>query len=490
MSSFINGSNSSNLFYIKEINNKDKLITKILINLESKLKIVEQYKNKYCNSNNNIRETIIVNKFEFLDLLNEFEETITQSLQGMHSLITEIKNLKDKKEFEEKFIKKQDEKIKIKSKINNFAKGLYFDYRKDKSPKCLDISNKYENKFGKNKSFIQNKELNLYKNIYEPENNINIIKSNGIKNQIYLNKNSNNSTINIHSSNEMKNIKNLNTIDNFNTNNTISDFHKNKIYNNNNKEKKIISNNSMHEKDPLIYDLFFSKDLGKDQNQSIPSIPIINYNDFNNNNNNSNLESNNNKNNIDNKYKKILRLQIKNRNKNKNINNSNGDYLTKIKKNNSLIQKYELELQNTNEDKSEKIEVEIKCPIRQGLRKNFKRNSVRNKNYKCDSIFNRFNYNGIRKEIVEVINSNEKLKNYFAKKYGGNSFDSFLNQLWKNKLDINDISNEISIISAVIEKENSCSPLQNSIPKKIYNERKNHIANIPDKNLDKRYINL
>jgi hypothetical protein len=218
-----------------------------------------------------------------LDLLNEFEETITQSLQGMHSLITEIKNLKDKKEFEEKLLKKQDEKIKIKNKINNFAKDLYFDYSKEKSPKCLDISQKYENKFGKNKSFILNKELNLYKNIYEPENNINIIKSNGNKNQIYLNKNSNNSTININPSNEMKKLKNLNTIDNFNTNNTISDFHKNKICNNNNNEKKIISNNSMHEKDPLIYDLFFSKDLGKDQNQSIPSIPIINYNDFNNN---------------------------------------------------------------------------------------------------------------------------------------------------------------------------------------------------------------
>ena len=60
--------------------------------------------------------------------------------------------------------------------------------------------------------------------------------------------------------------------------------------------------------------------------------------------------------------------------------NSNGDNLTKINKNKSFSQKYELELQNTNEDKSEKIEVEIKCPIRQGLRKNFKRNSVRNKN--------------------------------------------------------------------------------------------------------------
>ena len=116
MSSFINGSHSSNLFYIKEINDKDKLITKILINLESKLKIVEQHKKKYYN-NNKIRETIIINKYEFLDLLNEFEETITQSLQGMRSLITEIKNLKDKKEFENNFLKRHDGKINIKKKL-------------------------------------------------------------------------------------------------------------------------------------------------------------------------------------------------------------------------------------------------------------------------------------------------------------------------------------------------------------------------------------
>jgi hypothetical protein len=339
----------------------------------------------------------------------------------MRSLITEIKNLKDKKEFENNFLKRHDGKINIKKKINNFAKDLYFDYSKEKSPKCLDISKKYENKFGKNKSLIQEKELNLYKNIYEPENNINSIKSNGNKNQIYLNKNSNNSTININSSNEMKKVNNLNNIENINANNTISDFRKNKIYYNNyNNEKKIISNDSMHEKEPLIYDLSFTKDLGKDQNQSTP---IINYNDFNNN----NLESNNNKNIINNKYKKVLRLQIKN--KNKNINNSNGDNLTKINKNKSFSQKYELELQNTNQEKNEKIEVKIKCPIRQGIRQNCRKKSLKNDENSKKNIINRFNYNKNKIKIFEKINNNEKLRNYFAKKYGGNKYDIFLNKL-------------------------------------------------------------
>ena len=476
MSSLINGKNNHNFFYIKEIKDKDTLIKKILINIESKLKIVENHKNKYYN-NNNKGETVFINKFEFLDLLNEFEETITQSLQGMRSLITEIKNLKEKKEFEGKLIKKKNEKIK--DKINNITKELYFDYSKEKSPKCLDISKRYENKFGKNKSFIQTKELNLYKNEYEPQNNISSIKSNGNKSQIYPNKNISNSTINIDSLNKMKKLNDLNTIDKINNtnNNTISDFHVNKLCydNSNNNEKKIISNDSMFEKEPGIYD------LRKVQNQSTP---IINYNDFN----NSNLESNNNRNNINNRYKQILRLQIKNRNKN--LNNSNGDNLTKVHKNNSFSHKYELELKNTNQDKSEKIEVEIKYPIRQGLRKNFKRNSVKNKNYKCDSIFNRLNYNRIRKEIVEIINSNEKLKNYFSKKYGGNKYESFLNKLWKNKLDINDIFNEISIVSAIIEKENSYNPLQNTISKNCNNGRKINKAYIPDKYLGKRYINL
>ena len=92
MSSCINGSNTQNLFYFKEYIDKEKLISKILTNIESKMKLIEEYKNKYYLSNN-ILENIIMTKYEFLEMINEFEETITQSIQGMKSLIVEIRNL-------------------------------------------------------------------------------------------------------------------------------------------------------------------------------------------------------------------------------------------------------------------------------------------------------------------------------------------------------------------------------------------------------------
>ena len=88
MSSYINGRNNKNMFYFREYIDNEKLISKILANIESKIKVVEEYKNKYYNSNKFL-ENIIMTKFEFLEILNELEETITQSLQGMRSLIAD-----------------------------------------------------------------------------------------------------------------------------------------------------------------------------------------------------------------------------------------------------------------------------------------------------------------------------------------------------------------------------------------------------------------
>lgn len=106
MSAYIKENISQNLFYTEEIKEKNKLITIILINIESNLKNIQKYKRKYFENNRNY---IIINKIEFLNLLNEFEETISQSLQGMHSLLIEIKNLKEKKEYKDKFAKKLKE---------------------------------------------------------------------------------------------------------------------------------------------------------------------------------------------------------------------------------------------------------------------------------------------------------------------------------------------------------------------------------------------
>ena len=481
MSSFINGSYTQNLFYFKEYIDKEKLISKIVSNIESKIKLIEEYKNKYYISNN-ISENIIMTKFEFLEIMNEFEETITQSLQGMKSLIVEIRNLKDKKELENKISKNKNKNININYRNNdtsNYLNNLCYDYSKEKNYSQYleeyinneiknnnkDNKDKKENKeLNKNKSFCETKEMSLFANMYGPNNNLNINnKFNGGKNKLYYKKNTIYSAKNIPAISIKKNRNNINNFKNDiseleskNSNDDISQIDNNRNNNNMiryNKLKKTISNDSITEKDLLAYDISLVNDLEKEiQNQNQSSSFIIN--------NNNDLKSIN----IEpkNTQRKILRLQLKNKSY-KNIND-------KQNKNNSFSQKYEIELQNTNQEKNEKIEVEIKCPIRQGIRQNCRKNSAKIGN--SQKIINRFNYNKNKKDIIEKINSNEKLKNYFAKKYGGNKFETFLNKFWKNKLNIKDIASELDIISIVIKKDENIEKIKNK-EKKIFEENNN-----------------
>ena len=449
MSSFLNGNNNK---YFKDFIDKEKLIAKILINIESKLKIIEDYKIKYFNYNNQ-QDTILMNKFDFIDLMNEFEETITQSSQGLRSLIVELKNLKEKKEIEDNILKRNSEiKNKTYELLNNF------DYRSNNFSQNLDEFNNINNNNitnlvnkGKNRSFSQGKELDIYSNLYGTYNN-------GSKNKLNLNKIRNNSSKNIPTTSIKKKLNNNNII---NTNNELDNKNPNfngeeipKLNNNyynqynqyksNNPIKKIITNNQLIEEEKYPNDLSIMNELAKEyRNNSLNNINK-NYN-----------KRNNYEDKINNRiYRKILRLQIKEKNKNLNKKKNkykNNDKLERQIKNNSFSQKYELELQNTNQEgKNEKIEVEIKLPLRQGLRQNFKKN-LKNDNY--NSMTNRDNYYKNRDEIIERINSNEKLKIYFAKKYGGNRFDLFLNKFYNNRLNLEDIKNELNIMSVVIKKE-------------------------------------
>ena len=111
MSSYKNRSCYNSQFFIKEFIDKEKLISKIFRNIESKTKIIEKYKNKFYNTNN-ISESIVLDKLEFLEILNDFEEIISQSLQGIRSLFAEIQNLKEKKEIKDKLLRRRNNKTK------------------------------------------------------------------------------------------------------------------------------------------------------------------------------------------------------------------------------------------------------------------------------------------------------------------------------------------------------------------------------------------
>ena len=386
MSSFINQS--------KEYIDKEKLITKIFKNIESKTKIIEKYKNKYYTSNN-LLDSIILGKLEFFELLNEFEDIISQSLQGMRSLYAELRNLKEKKELENN-----------KNKYNK-AKNNSINMEKSYSAylnKCSMIKDNKENEI--NKSQIEPKE-SFYMNIFGKNyQNNNCMKNNFInlyykKNTHYVSKNKKNSIFN------KKYNENRNSV---NENKNLFVLNKN------------ISNDSSYNRDIVSYDLSLTNNLIK-ENQNQSSLIINDYNTI------------NAINNSNNQYRKILRLELKNKNNKMNKNN------------NSMMQRYELELENTEKDNKEKIEVDVKFPIRQGIKRNSRKKTSKSE------LLDRFNYNLNKNEIIEKIKKNIQIKNYFSKKYGENKFENFLGKIWKNKLNLNEINKELNIIIKMKQSE-------------------------------------
>ena len=394
MCSFINQSPNKNSFFVKENIDKEKLITKIFKNIESKTKIIEKYKNKYYTSNN-LLDSIILGKLEFFELLNEFEDIISQSLQGMRSLYAELRNLKEKKELENN-----------KNKYNK-AKNNSINMEKSYSAylnKCSMIKDNKENEI--NKSQIEPKE-SFYMNIFGKNyQNNNCMKNNFInlyykKNTHYVSKNKKNSIFN------KKYNENRNSV---NENKNLFVLNKN------------ISNDSSYNRDIVSYDLSLTNNLIK-ENQNQSSLIINDYNTI------------NAINNSNNQYRKILRLELKNKNNKMNKNN------------NSMMQRYELELENTEKDNKEKIEVDVKFPIRQGIKRNSRKKTSKSE------LLDRFNYNLNKNEIIEKIKKNIQIKNYFSKKYGENKFENFLGKIWKNELNLNEINKELNIIIKTKQSE-------------------------------------
>ena len=405
MSSYINRSSNSNYLLIKEYIDKEKLISKIFKNIESKTKIIEKYRNKYYNSNN-LLDSIILGKLEFLEILNDFEEIISQSLQGMKTLFAEIRNLRDKKEMDEKLIKRR----------NN--KNISLNMDKSYTAYINKCANKKENieQTEKNKSNLDSQE-SLFMNIYGYKNKNNTNNKNNFM-KLYFKKNTHYKQKN--NKNSINNKKNNENISKTTTRNTINE---NK---NCSKINKNTSVDSMGNKDVITYDLSLINDLDKEnQNPNKSSLLINNeYNTLNINTNNKNAQ-----------YRRILRLDLKKKNRDNN----------KIKNNNSMCQRYELELENTEKDQTEKIEVDVKFPIRQGIRNNCRRKSEQIESSKSE-LLDKFNYNSNKNEIIEKIKKNTKIKEYFSKKYGDNKFEIFLNKFWKNKLNPIEINKELNII--------------------------------------------
>ena len=113
-----------------EISKQQDLIPIIISDIESKRKIIDEYRSRFPSN----VDTITLNAFEFFDIIDEFEITISQSLQAMQTLQTEIWNLQEKN---------QNNNIidNIGNTMLNDSSKLYFDYSQVKGYSQLINSN-------------------------------------------------------------------------------------------------------------------------------------------------------------------------------------------------------------------------------------------------------------------------------------------------------------------------------------------------------------
>ena len=107
-----------------------ELIPMIFSDIQSKRKIIDEYRSRFPSN----ADTITLNAFEFFDIIDEFDITISQSLQAMQTLQTEIWNLQEKN---------QNNNIidNIGNTMLNDSSKLYFDYSQVKGYSQLINSN-------------------------------------------------------------------------------------------------------------------------------------------------------------------------------------------------------------------------------------------------------------------------------------------------------------------------------------------------------------
>ena len=149
----------------------EDIIPMIFSDIQSKRKIINEYRSRFPSN----VDTITLNAFEFFDIIDEFDITISQSLQAMQTLQTEIWNLQEKNQ-NNNIIDKDT----IGNTMMNETSKLYFDYSQVKGYSQLNISDdvkKSEDNVNKIKSELMCKESNIVvtENNEEPhieENNI------------------------------------------------------------------------------------------------------------------------------------------------------------------------------------------------------------------------------------------------------------------------------------------------------------------------------
>ena len=409
----------------------EEVIQTLFNSIKSKKKIIKDIKNEFDLNNMNNTE-ITLSRLKLIDLLDEFDITISQSLQAIQTLQAEIFNLKE----------------------NILDENNLIDFNKENCNNNLINLNK-ENY---NKNDLNNIKNNFNKNNNKKNNILNTIERNKekeeIKNEISI------INENVNRTNQMINSIILNeTKLNFDYSKLAEQYNNENIHNkenNNNNELLTINLDEKINKEP---DLNINKNKIKIQN---------NYEfDYNNNNNNIEKDNNEKKDNSPNLSGLLINYtnepepeeehsKIPIRQSLKNLSKNYSNYLNNNNINNT-INSIEKPLSIFLDDDNLLIEP---------------KKEFNNKNNKIEKI----------KKIqfmLKKIENEEKFKLYLGKKFGNGNYENLVKNIKdfeKNKIDINDLEKELNIIIDLMKsniEENI--PINHKINKKIINNSSNNI---------------
>ncbi len=411
----------------------EEVIQTLFNSIKSKKKIIKDIKNEFDLNNMNNTE-ITLSRLKLIDLLDEFDITISQSLQAIQTLQAEIFNLK--------------ENILDENNLIDFNKENYNN----------NIINLNEENFNKNDLNNNNIKNNLNKNNNKKNNILNTIEKNKekeeIKNEISIineNVNRTNQMINSIILNETKlNFDYSKLAEQYN-----NDNFNNKENNNNNNELLTINLDEKINKEP---DLKINKNKIKIQNNY-----EFEYD------NKNNIEKNNNekKNNSPNLSGLLINYtnepepeeehsKIPIRQSLKNLSKNHSNYLNNNNINNT-INSIEKPLSIFLDDDNLLIE-----PKKEFSNKNNKIKKIKNIQF-----------------MLKKIENEEKFKLYLGKKFGNGNYENLVKNIKdfeKNNIDINDLEKELNIIIDLMKsniEENI--PINHKINKKIINNSSNNI---------------
>ena len=474
----------------------EDVIETLYNSIKSKREIITNLKNEY-NIDNDTFNDIKINRFKLIELLDEFEVTISQSLQAIQTFKVEIFNLKEKQATEEilnltnEFQMKYNSNEKNNINNNNILNKLEY--------------GRNENSFNAPKNeFINNSEINDNKINNNNKQNINNLKEENAKKDNNNNKEFNvlkEAKLNFDYSNLLNNSESslkasLSNMDNFKLDNKFD----------NNKPKKneddLLLNNDL-EKNKLKFNQG-NIQLLKDENTDIDMInnnlnkedieeeqpsklniniirsnnDVINKKNIGENiNSNSNkdiscfsenfdyLNSNNNNNNYSNKFFSMRQSDIYN------INN-----------NQSFNYKFNLLNNNSTNNKKENEKIETNNYIYDN-NNNFEESDIISLVSKNDVIKEKFqkleNDEKINK-LIEEIFSIKAFKLYILDKFGNGKQDIFFKKIKNGEINKDELESELNLLKEIYNSNNEINDINNnnlSLTESKKTNKKNKLMN-------------